>query len=652
MNVLSIDIETYSSVDLIKSGVYPYAEAPDFTVLLFAFAVNDEPVQIVDLAQGEELSDQVLYALTDREITKTAWNANFERTCLARHFGLELPPEQWSCSMAWAMSLGLPGSLEMAGKALKTKEQKAAVGKSLIRLFSIPHKGKPGLFSTGNRVLPSDQPAKWEEFKAYCVQDVETERDIRKRLSLLSPAGLPEPERKLWCLDQRINETGVLADSQLVAQAIKLADEQQARLMAQAVELTGLDNPKSVSQLKTWLKKVDDLDVESLTKQTVPELIKETANGKVKQVLELRTEMSKSSIAKYDAMVRSACSDGRIRGLFQFHGARSGRWAGRLLQVQNLPQNHLPDLDLARRLVREGRGEEIELLFGSISDTLSQLIRTALVPAPGHRFIVADFSAIEARVIAWLAGEKWRMDVFRTHGKIYEASASAMFKIPIEEITKGSPLRQKGKIAELALGYQGAKGALITMGALKMGLTEDELPELVTRWRRANPKIVGLWSRVEEAAKEAVQGSAQELDRGLRFSRENGLLQITLPSGRKLSYVRPRIDPEPEFGKETISFEGMDQTTKKWKRILTYGGKLVENIVQAIARDCLAEGMLRLAADGYRIVMHVHDECVLEVPSGYDCLEEVCEVLGMPLAWAPGLLLKADGYETSYYRKD
>lgn len=653
MTTLNIDIETYSSVDLTKCGVYPYTEADDFQVLLFAYAFDEAPVQIVDLAQGGLIPDYVCEAMFDVSVLKTAWNVNFERTCLSKHFLRELDPEQWSCTMVWAMSLGLPAALELAAKTLKTEAQKASVGRALIRLFSCPHKAaKGGLFHTGSRVMPEDQPEKWAEFKAYCMQDVETERAIRNTLAKLSPAGLPEAEKKLWCLDQRINDTGVLVEKQLVDQAIKIADEQQAGLMARAVQLTGLNNPKSVSQLKKWLKETDGIEVESLNKQVVPDIISQTGNGTVKEVLELRQEMSKSSVAKYDAMERSMCSDGRIRGLFQFYGARSGRWSGRNVQVQNLPQNHLEDLDLARELVLAGRGEDVELLFGSVSDTLSQLIRTAFIPSPGCKFVVADYSAIEARIIAWLAGEQWRMEVFATHGKIYEASASAMFKVPMEEITKGSPLRQKGKISELALGYGGSVGALTAMGALRMGLEEDELKPLVNLWRGANQQIVKLWWDVEEAAHEAILGGTRELDKGIRFTRENGLLLMALPSGRSLSYVRPRLEPEPKFNREGITFEGMDQVTKKWRRIFTYGPKLVENIVQAIARDCLAEGMLRLAADRYRIVMHVHDEVVLEVPKEIDCLETVCSRLGEGITWAPGLLLKADGYETAYYRKD
>jgi len=655
MPTLSIDIETYSSVDLTKSGVYPYTEAEDFTILLLAYAFDDGPVQIVDLAGGDLMPDEVYAALLDASVLKTAWNANFERTCLAKYLGRRMFPEQWSCSMVWAMSLGLPGSLEMAAKVLKTPQQKASTGRALIRLFSCPHKASRGaLFKTGTRVMPEDQPEKWRDFRDYCIKDVETERSIRNTLARLSPAGLPESERRLWCLDQRINDTGVLVDKSLAGQAIKLSEDQQASLLAEAVELTGLANPKSVSQLKAWLKDVDGVEVESLNKQSVPDIIASTANGKVKLVLDLRQEMSKSSIAKYDAMWRSLCNDGRIRGLFQFYGAsRTGRWAGRLVQVQNLPQNHLEDLDLARQLVLEGRGEDIEILFGSISDTLSQLIRTNFIPSPGHKFVVADFSAIEARIIAWLAGEQWRLDVFATHGKIYEASASAMFKVPINEIHKGSPLRQKGKIAELACGYGGGVGALKSMDP-KWAATvpEAELKSIVISWRQANLKIVQLWRDVEEAAIEAVMGGTRELDKGLRFSRENGRLLITLPSGRSLSYVRPRIEPEPEFGKDGVTFEGMNQVTKKWERMRTFGGRIVENCVQAIARDCLAEGMLRLAEDGYNLVMHVHDEVVLEVPDESDYLEAVCRRLGEDIAWAPGLLLRADGYECSYYMKD
>lgn len=647
MAILSIDIETYSGVDLTKSGVYAYTEAPDFEILLFGYAFDDGPVEIVDLASGEGLPAEVFEALTDPTTIKTAFNANFERTCLAKHFNKPMPPEQWRCTQAHALTLGLPIRLEDVAKALKLKHQKDNAGKALIRYFSIPCKPTK---ANGRRTrnLPEHASEKWEQFKAYCRQDVEVERAIRERL-----LQYPMQEQKLWELDQRINDTGVRIDPVLVKNAIACDTIYQEKLLAEATRLTGLDNPNSVSQLKKWLKEAVDLEVESLNKESVPELLKQTKSNTVKRVLELRQELAKTSVKKYQAMERAKCRDDRIRGLLQFYGAnRTGRWAGRLVQVQNLPQNKLKDLDLARNLLLTGQYDALELLFDSVPVVLSQLIRTAFIPSPGCRFVVADFSAIEARVIAWLAGEKWRMDVFNSHGKIYEASAAQMFKVPVESITKGNPLRQKGKIAELALGYQGSKGALITMGALNMGLTEEELPGLVTTWRQANPAIVRLWQDVENAALTAVREKRPVLIQyGVVFTYESGILFIRLPSGRRLAYVKPKIEVEERFNKMGLTYEGYEQG--KWGRLRTYGGKLVENIVQATARDCLAEAMLRLDAADYRIVMHVHDEAVLEVPENNSCaLEDACEIMARPIEWAPGLPLRADGFECNYYRKD
>lgn len=664
MTVLSIDLETYSDVDIKRAGVYPYAASPEFKILLFAYAYDDGPVSIVDLAQGEQLPRHILESLFDESVIKTAYNANFERVCLAKHFGQIMPADQWSCTMVQALEMGLPMSLDAVGKALKLPQdkQKSSTGTALIRYFCVPQKRKkdinPYLFDdpylASYRNYPQDSPAKWEQFKAYCVQDVETERTIRKTLGVWM---LNEQEQRIWCLDQYINDAGVEVDLQLVEQAITCAASHQNKLEDEALQLTGLDNPNSVAQIKQWLKEAEGLEVESLNKEAMPGLLKQAESETVKRVLEIRQELAKTSIKKYEAMERSHCTDRRIRGLFQYYGAnRSGRWAGRLVQVQNLPQNHLEDLDLARQLLRSGDFESFEMLFGNVPDTLSQLLRTALVAREGCRFVVADFSAIEARIIAWLAGEEWRMEVFRTHGKIYEASASQMFKVPIEEITKTNPLRQKGKIAELALGYGGAAGALKAMGALKQGLVESELKPLVNTWRNANPKITQLWWDVEDAAMEALgQGwrsyVGDYLNFGIaRIDENTTTLLITLPSGRQLSYIRPKIEKDPRYGKDMITYEGYEQG--KWSRLKTYGPKLVENIVQAIARDCLAEAMLRLDEHGFRIVMHVHDEVVIEAPEEDDCLEEVCRIMGQPLDWAPGLPLPAAGYETKYYRKD
>ena len=664
MTVLSIDIETYSNVDIKRAGVYPYAASPEFKILLFAYAVDDGPVNVLDLAQGEKIPQFIVGHLFDPAFVKTAYNANFERTCLAAHFGRAMPPEQWECTMARALTMGLPMSLDAVGKALKLPQdkQKSGTGAALIRYFCVPQKRRkelnPYLFDdpylASFRNYPKDSPAKWEQFKAYCAQDVETERTIRKTLDVWEPN---KQEQRIWRLDQRVNDTGVEVDLQLVERAVTCAAAHQTELEAEALQLTGLDNPNSVAQIKQWLKEAEGLEVESLNKDAMPGLLKQAESETVKRVLEIRQELAKTSIKKYEAMERSHCADGRIRGLFQYYGAnRSGRWAGRLVQVQNLPQNHLEDLDLARKLLGSGDFASFEMLFGNVPDTLSQLLRTALVARGGCRFVVADFSAIEARIIAWLAGEDWRMEVFRTHGKIYEASASQMFKVPIEEITKTNPLRQKGKIAELALGYGGAAGALKAMGALKQGLKEAELKPLVNTWRNSNPKITQLWWDVEEAAMEALgQGWMSYVGAYLKFGvaridENTTTLLVSLPSGRQLSYIRPRIEKDPRFGKDMITYEGYEQG--KWGRLKTYGPKLVENIVQAIARDCLAEAMLRLDEHGFRIVMHVHDEVVIEAPEEDDCLDEVCRIMGQPLDWAPGLPLPAAGYETKYYRKD
>lgn len=649
MSILSIDIETYSSVDLIKCGVYSYTEAPDFEILLFGYAFDDDPVKVIELATGETLPHAVLLAMNDPEIIKTAFNANFERTCIAKHFQLPMNPDSWKCTSVHALTLGLPNNLDGVAKVLNLKEQKDSVGKALIRYFSIPC--KPTKANGGRaRNLPQHNPEKWQLFKSYCGQDVEVERVIRKKLE---PFPIPAFEQKLWSLDQRINDRGVGVDPNMIKHAIACDEQYQEKLLEEAVELTGLDNPNSVAQLKEWLLEAEGLEVDSLNKETVPALLKQTENDTVHRVLELRQEMAKTSVKKYVAMDRARCSDNRIRGLLQFYGAnRTGRWAGRLVQVQNLPQNKIRDIDLARQLLLSGDYDTLELLFDSVPVVLSQLIRTAFVASPGCIFYDADFSAIEARVIAWFAGEKWRMEVFNTHGKIYEASASQMFKVPVESITKHNPLRQKGKISELALGYQGGKGALITMGALKMGLAEEELPDLVTAWRRANPNIVKFWWDVEAAAILAVQEKrAVKMHHGLVFSYESNMLFIKLPSGRRLAYVRPKLI-DGQFGKPALTYEGQDQTTKQWKVLDTYGGKLVENIVQATARDCLAEAMVRLDAAGYQICIHVHDEVVIDAPIGERSIEDVSELMGQPISWAPGLPLRADAFETEYYKKD
>lgn len=648
MRILSIDIETFSSVDLTKCGVYKYTESEDFEILLFAYAFDDEDINIIDLAQGEKLPKEVIEAIYSTNVIKSAFNAQFERVCLSRYFSMELPIEQWRCSMVHSLTLGLPGSLENVAKCLNLKTQKMDEGKNLIRYYSIPC--KPNKSNGGRtRNLPSHDKEKWELFKEYCKRDVEVEREIRRKIENFD---MTDNELKLWHLDQKINDYGVNVDRELVKNAIKCDEEYQRELKKEALSLTKLENPNSPTQLKNWLES-RGLEVSSLSKANVEELLDKTKDSTVRRVLELRQEMSKTSVKKYDAMERAMCEDFKIRGLLQFYGALTGRWAGRLVQVHNLPRNNMEDLDLARQLLLNGDYETLEILFDSISDVLSQLIRTAFIPSFNSRFIIADFSAIEARVIAWLAGEKWRMDVFNSHGKIYEASASQMFKVPLEEIHKGSPLRQKGKIAELALGYGGSKGALISMGALKMGLTEDELPELVAAWRKSNPNIVNLWWDIENAAISAVKEmETVNMQYGLKFSYRSGILFITLPSGRSLAYIRPRIKIDERFGKDKLTYEGIEPNTRKWGRVDTYGGKLTENIIQAIARDCLAESMLSLDDRGYKIAFHVHDEVVLDVPNNFGLLEEVEDIMGMDISWAPGLPLRAEAFESNYYKKD
>jgi DNA polymerase len=646
MRILAIDIETFSEVDLQKSGVYAYTASPHFEILLFAYAFDDEEVQIVDLANGEKLPNEIITAIIDDSIIKTAFNAQFERTCLSKHFNKKLSPKSWQCTAVQSASLGLPLSLDGVAQVLGITEQKIKEGKELIRYFSIPCKPTK---SNGERTrnLPHHALDKWKTFKTYCKRDVEVERAIRKKIGKYP---ISENEQRNYILDQEINDRGVSVDLELVAKAIKSDRLHKEDTFTQAQRLTGIDNPNSVEQLKQWLIE-NGVEVDTLSKKAVADLVK-VSDGKVKKLLDLRLQLAKTSIKKYEAIERSVCPDERVRGLLQFYGAnRTGRWAGRLVQVQNLPQNHLKDLTLARNLVKKGDFNTLELLFESVPHVLSELIRTAFIPKVNHRFIVADFSAIEARVIAWLAGEKWRMDVFATHGKIYEASASQMFKVPIEEITKTSPLRQKGKISELALGYGGSVGALTAMGALDMGVAEEEFQGLVTSWRQANPNITRLWWDIDKAAIKAVKERTFVEVGKIKIHYESGIMFITLPSGRKLSYIKPRIETN-KFGRDAITYEGIG-VAKKWERIDTYGPKLVENIVQATARDLLAEAMLRVNNDkGYEIVMHVHDEIIVETNKGPEALKEVCDIMAISTAWAEGLPLRADGFECEYYKKD
>ncbi len=657
MRHLSIDTETFSSVDIAKSGLYKYVQSPDFQILLFAYSFDFGPVQVVDLAQGEQLPPEIVYALQDSNVIKHAYNAAFEWYCLNKFY--YSPIEQWRCTMVHGLYCGYTAGLAATAVALGLPEdkRKMSVGSALIRTFCVPTKPTK---SNGmrTRTLPHHEPEKWQLFKEYCRQDVVTEMEIEKRLSAFP---VPDQEQKLWELDQRINACGVAVDLDLVDCALHIDEVVTGELMNEAIQLSGLENPKSVKQLTKWLTEEIGEEVDNLQKSTVSRLINSIDNDKAKRVLEIRQELAKTSVKKYQAMRETVCSDGRIRGLLQFYGAtRTGRWAGRLVQVQNLPRNHKETLGLARELVKNRKVDALKLVYGNVPDTLSQLIRTAFIPSPGHVLVVADFSAIEARIIAWLAGEQWRLDVFATHGKIYEASASQMFGVPLEKITKGNPeyeLRQKGKVAELALGYQGAVGALTKMGALDMGLTEEELPDIVRRWRSANKRIVDLWYSLENAALELMRTGQPIGVKGLLLSREGDyntnqdFLTITLPSGRKLFYVKPFL-AQNERGCEALYYYGINQDSKKWETIPTYGGKLVENIVQAIARDCLAESLMRLNAAGYRIVMHIHDEVVLEVPEEMADLNKVTDIMGQPILWAPGLPLKADGFITRFYKKD
>ncbi|AQS04766.1 DNA polymerase [Clostridium beijerinckii] len=654
MDILSIDVETYCDLDIKDVGAYKYCEHPSFEILLFAYAFNDEPVEIVDFKNGEEWPQKVKTALLNPGIIKSAFNANFEINTLKRYLINGITAEDWQCTMVKALTMGLPGSLDMVGKAMHFEEdkQKMKEGKDLIKYFCKPCKPTK---TNGQRArnLPEHAPDKWETFKLYCKQDVEVERDIRNKLSKYKTL---DKEQQLWELDQHINDRGVGVDIELIKKAIKCDEQYQERLISEAKALTGLSNPNSPTQLKEWVGKRIGYAVGSINKDIMPTLIQDAeTQGKdeVKRILELRQLMGKTSIKKYQTMQLARCNDGRVRGLLQFYGAnRTGRWAGRLVQVQNLPQNHLPDLDDARKLLRNGDFEQIEFLYDSVSDTLSQLIRTAFIPREGNRFIVADFSAIEARVIAWIAGEEWRLEVFKTHGKIYEASASQMFHVPIESIKKGSDLRQKGKIAELALGYGGSVGALASMDKAK-SIPEQELPELVQHWRNANPNITKFWWDCDKAAKKAIrEKTTVTLHHGIKFRYDPGVLFIQLPSGRKLSYIRPKIEQHETFSGDKITYEGMEQTSKQWTRLDTYGPKLVENIVQAVARDCLAEAMFKVTAAGYDIVMHVHDEIIMDVPKDKGSVEEICNIFGESIEWAKGLPLRADGYECSYYMKD
>ena len=646
MQTLSIDLETYSDQPLAKTGVYRYVESPDFEILLFAYSVDGGPVQQIDLACGEKIPSEVLSALEDETVTKWAFNANFERICLSRFLdyptGDYLEPDSWKCSMVWAAYMGLPLSLEGIGAVLGLEKQKLSEGKDLIKYFCQPCAPTK---SNGQRTrnLPKHSLDKWLAFKRYNIRDVETEMSIQARLSKYP---VPNSVWEEYHLDQEINDRGVGLDMELVRQAIQMDGRSRSELTQAMKELTSLDNPNSVQQMKQWLAD-NGVETDTLGKKAVAELLK-TAPPQLQKVLTLRQQLAKSSVKKYQAMETAVCADGRARGMFQFYGAnRTGRWAGRIIQMQNLPQNHLDDLSEARGLVRAGNFDALETLYEDVPDTLSQLIRTAFVPQENRKFIVADFSAIEARVIAWLAGEKWRQDVFAAGKDIYCASASHMFGVPVEKHGVNGHLRQKGKIAELALGYGGSVGALKAMGALEMGLSEDELPALVSAWRQANPKIVQFWWAVDRAVMDAVTRKTTTKTHGIVFSARNGMLFITLPSGRSLAYVKPKIGTN-KFGGDCITYEGVGGT-KKWERLDSYGPKFVENIVQATSRDILCYAMRTLRCCS--IVMHIHDEVVIEADRRMS-LQAVCDQMGRTPPWAKGLRLRADGYETDFYKKD
>lgn len=646
MKTLSIDIETYSDVQLPKTGVYRYCESDNFEILLFAYSIDSQPVQVVDLACGETIPEEIIAALEDDTVIKWAFNAAFERICLSRFLGYPtgtyLNPESWRCSMIWAATMGLPLSLEGVGAVLGLEKQKLTEGKDLIKYFCQPCAAtKSNGGRTRNR--PFHAPDKWEAFKRYNIRDVETEMGIQHKLRKFP---VPDEVWEEYHIDQEINDRGVRLDMELVQQAIAMDTRSREELTTAMKDMTALENPNSVQQMKQWLSD-NGIETDSLDKKAVAELLKEAPDN-LADVLTLRRQLAKSSVRKYQAMEKTVCSDGRARGMFQFYGAnRTGRFSGRNIQLQNLPQNHLPDLSEARSLVRNGDFDGVELLYEDIPDTLSQLIRTAFIPRENALFYVADFSAIEARVIAWFAGESWRQQVFEKGGDIYCASASQMFKVPVEKHGINGHLRQKGKIAELALGYGGSVGALKAMGALDMGLSEDELPALVDAWRQANPRIVEFWWAVDRAVMEAVKYKHTTTDYGLTFSCKSGMLFITLPSGRKLAYVKPKIGTN-KFGGSCITYEGVGGT-KKWERLDSYGPKFVENIVQATARDILCYAMKTLRCCS--IVMHIHDELVIEADPKVS-LDAICEQMGRTPPWAKGLLLRADGYTTPFYKKD
>ncbi|MFQ7648618.1 MAG: DNA polymerase [Clostridia bacterium] len=649
MKKLSCDIETFSDVDLIRCGVYKYADSPNFEMLLFAYAVDDGDVHIIDIAGGEELPEEIIQVIKSDTVVKTAYNAQFERVCLSRYLKLPegeyLNPQSWYCTAVQAAELALPLSLADVGSVLGLERQKMTEGKELIKYFCVPCKPTK---SNGNRTRnrPCHDINKWETFKKYCMRDVDVERQIADKLKMYP---ISDEEHRLYVLDQIINDRGVLVDCELAKQAVKLNSIQSAVAVEQAYMITGLENPNSVTQLKQWLKE-NGVEIESMSKKAVKSLADET-DGDVSKMLKLRLLMAKTSVKKYEAVIRSVCSDNRVHGMMRFCGAnRTGRWSGNILQPQNLPQNHLPDLTLARDIVKDGDFEMLDMMFGNVPNVLSELVRTVLIPKPNHRFIVADFSAIEARVLAWIAGEQWRIDTFKNGGDIYCASASKMFKVPVEKNGVNGELRQKGKISELACGYGGSVGALKNMGAVEMGVQENELQGLINDWRNANPHIVRFWYEVGNAAMKAIKEKTTVPLGKLVFAYERGILFIRLPSGRRLSYIKPRIGTN-RFGGDSITYMGIN-SAKKWDRLETFGGKLTENIVQGTARDLLANALINAANAGYDTVFHVHDEIICEVPNGYGSVDELCRLMCIKPEWADGLPLNADGFECEYYKKE
>ncbi|WMZ85097.1 DNA polymerase [Staphylococcus pseudintermedius] len=650
---MNIDIETYSSNDILKCGVYKYVEAKDFEILIIAYSIDGGSVSAIDMTTLDDTKFHAAYetfkiALFDPSVKKYAFNANFERTCLAKHFNVDMPPEEWSCTMVNATRLGLPASLEKVGDALNLQNQKDKAGKNLIRYFSVPC--KPTKVNGGRtRNLPMHNPEKWQQFIDYCIRDVEVEMSIAIKIKDFP---VTKEEQKYWNLDQRINDRGIKLSKELMLGANELDKMSKEDLLKQAIQITGLENPNSTSQLLNWLNEEQGLDIPNLQKKIVQEYLK-SATGKAKQMLEIRLQMSKTSVKKYNKMHDMMCEDERVRGLFQFYGASTGRWAGRGVQLQNLTKHYMSEveLDIARDFIKAQRFEDLSLLLATPpKDLLSQLVRTTFVAKEGYTLAVSDFSAIEARVIAWYAKEEWRLDVFNTHGKIYEASAAQMFGVPIESITKGDPLRQKGKVSELALGYQGGPGALKAMGALDMGIKESELQGLVDSWRKANRNIVNFWKACQDAAINTVRTRKTHYTHGLRFYIKKGLLMVELPSGRSLAYPKARIS-ENEWGAPVVEYMGLD-INRKWSKLKTYGGKLVENIVQATARDLLAVSMLRLDNAGFNIVGHVHDEVIVEIPQNSNGLSKIEKIMSKQVKWAEGLNLNSDGFTSPFYMKD